>query len=149
MLEITENLLFIEAKGFSMWPFLKQTDKLIIKKVTIEDLMVGDAILYQTNNQIVCHRLLKKVRDRGRYLLYTRGDNSSSSLELISEKMLLGKAIGILRNGKMINLTGWKRTLINRSIVMSAPLVSWMARVIRPWMVRVIKPLYGRFRNIK
>jgi hypothetical protein len=30
MVKITENLLFIETKGFSMWPFLTEKDKLIV-----------------------------------------------------------------------------------------------------------------------
>ena len=112
----SQELIFVETTGFSMWPFLKAGEKLIIKKTSIEDLKVGDIILYWSDNQLVCHRLVKRVRDVDGYLLYTRGDNSSSLPTLVTEQMFLGKAIGIIRNGKTISLIG-RRRFINRAII--------------------------------
>ena len=116
-----QDLVFIETTGFSMWPFIKQGEKLIIKKVPIEDLRVGDIILYRKDNQLVCHRLIKRIGDEKGYLLYTRGDNSSQ-FDSLSEEMFLGKAIGILKKCKMISLLSWERRFVNRVIVIIAPL---------------------------
>lgn len=120
----SQDLIFIDTSGFSMWPFLKPGQKLVIKKVPIRDLRVGDIILYRANNQLVCHRLLKKTIDKKRNLFYVRGDNSLSLPELLQEEMFLGKVIGTLKNGKMINLAGRKQQFINRLIVEIAPLVT-------------------------
>jgi signal peptidase I len=127
------DLYFFETIGFSMWPFLKAGQRLIIKRTSIEDLKIGDVILYLANNQRVCHRLIKKIRHRQGQFLYARGDNSASSPELVSEEMFLGKVAGIVRNGKIISLDGMRQRLVNLVIVRVAPLVSRVNRMIKPW----------------
>ena len=133
------DLIFIDANGFSMWPFLKPGQKLVIKKMPIRDLRAGDIILYRANNQLVCHRLLKKTIAKGKTLLYARGDNSASLPQFVIEEMFLGKVIGALKNGKMINLSGWKRGCINRLIIGIAPLV----RRCKPYYVMLRKFVRG------
>ncbi len=128
----TEDLLFFETSGFSMWPFMRQGEKLVIKKVPADDLRVGDIILYRANNQLVCHRLVKKNRD----FLYTRGDNSLSSPEVITQEIFIGKVVGIIRNNRMISLTGWRNRLINSFIVIIVPLI-----------IRFLKPIYMKLRK--
>lgn len=129
------NLSFFETTGFSMWPFFKQGRKLIIKKTTVEDLRIGDIILYRSGNQLVCHRLIKKVKLNNEWLLYARGDNSISLPECVNGQMLLGKAIGIMRGaGKTIFLDTRKQQFLNRFIV-----------IIAPFIIRVFKPYYIRF----
>lgn len=133
----TEKLSLFETKGFSMWPFLRQGEKLIVKKAPMESLKVGDIILYQGDNQLVCHRLVKKVKNQDEYLFYSRGDNSNSSPELITKEKFLGKITGILRkNGKITNLMGRKQQFIHRFIVIFSPLI-----------VKIIKPCYFKLRN--
>jgi signal peptidase I len=121
MTEITENLLFIETKGFSMWPFLKTGERIVVKRIPLEDLRIGDIILYRSDNQMVCHRLIKKVDCEDGYLLYTRGDTSPNLGEPITEKALVGKVTGILRKGRFINFTGRWCHFVNRLIVEFAP----------------------------
>jgi len=133
--------IFIQTTGFSMWPFLREGERVIVKKVPMEELKIGDIVLYHASNQVVCHRLVKKVVNKKRHLLYVRGDNSSSSSESISEEMFLGKAVGILGESGRVNLTGCKQQFINRLIVIVAPLVSWGIRTIKPW--------YDKLRGIK
>lgn len=123
------DLSFFETTGFSMWPFLRAGEKLLIKKKPAEKLKVGDIIICRADNQLVCHRLIKKIKERERYLLYVRGDNSVSCPEPITEEMFLGRAMGIIKNGKIITLNQMKRQLINRLIVLVAPLVSWGIKI--------------------
>lgn len=127
-----EKLSFFGTTGFSMWPFLKAGEKLIIKKTGIENLRIGDIILYRANSQLVCHRLIKKTGVRGKYSLWVRGDTSTSLPEPVTEQMFLGKAIGIMRNDKMIGLVGLRQQFINRIIVIIAPLLSVAVKMIRP-----------------
>jgi len=133
-----ENLSLFEVKGFSMWQFLRAGEKLIIKNVPVEDLGVGDIILYRKNNELVCHRLVKKALiDKKEYMLYSRGDNSISLPELVTREMFLGIVMGILRKGKVVSLSSRKQKLINRVIVMIEPLI-----------LRILKPCYIKFRNL-
>ena len=123
------DLSFLETTGFSMWPFLRAGEKLLIKKTPTENLKVGDIIIYRADSQLVCHRLIKKIKQRERYLLYVRGDSSVSWPEPITEEMFLGKAMGIIKNGKIITLNQMKGQLINRLIVLVAPSVSWGIKI--------------------
>lgn len=112
-----------------MWPFLKGGEKLLIKKTPLEKLIVGDIVMYQANSQLVCHRLIRKVRKAQGYILYVRGDNSISHPETVEGGMFLGKAIGIIRGGRIVNLEHINWKIINRIIVLAAPLVNLVIRV--------------------
>lgn len=124
---------FFNTTGYSMWPFLKQGERVIVKKVPLEELKIGDIILYRENGQLVCHRLVKKIRSRDRHLLYARGDNSLSSSSLVEEGSYEGRAAGVLKNGKIIDLVNTRQFFINRSIVIIAPLISRFINLIRPF----------------
>ena len=120
-----------------MWPFLRAGEKLIIKRTPLENLRVGAIILYRVNNQLVCHRLIKRVKQGERYSLYARADSSVSRPETVTAEMFLGQAISIIKNGKIINLKRMKWQLINRLIVLVAPLLSWGIRITRPCYSRI------------
>ena len=128
---------FFETTGFSMWPFLRAGEKLIVKRTPLENLRVGDLIIYRANNQLVCHRLIKSVKEGERYSLYARADSSVSRPETVTAEMFLGQAISIIKNGKIINLKRMKWQLINRLIVLVAPLLSWGTRITRPCYSRI------------
>ena len=131
------DLIFIEASGFSMWPFIREGEKLIIRKTLVEDLKVGEIILYQAEDKLICHRLVKKIKDNDKYLIYSRGDNSLSLPEFVIKDKFLGKVVGVLKkNGKAVSIAGRKQRLFNRIIVMIAPLI-----------VKIIKPYYFKLRN--
>lgn len=125
------DLFFFETTGYSMWPFIKAGEKLIVKNLPVENLMSGDIILYRQDNQLICHRLVKKVKNKQKYILYARGDNSASSPEIIAEDVYSGKAVGILRNNKIFSLTGWKACFFNRIIILTAPCIALSAKIIK------------------
>ena len=116
------NLSFFETTGFSMWPFLRTNDKLIVKKSYLNKLNIGDIILYSKDNHLICHRLIKKIRHNDRYTLYVRGDNSKS-IELVYEHMFEGKVVAVLRNNRSRNITLGYQQFINFMIVIFNPLI--------------------------
>ena len=133
------SLSFFETTGFSMWPFLRGGEKLLIKRTPLKHLKVGDIIIYRANNQLVCHRLIGKAKEKDKYLLYVRADSSVCSPEPVTEEMFLGQAVSIIQNGKIISLNGRKRQLINQLIVLVAPLVSRGNRMAKPYYGRLLK----------
>jgi len=120
-----------ETSGFSMWPFLRGREKLLIKKVPVEDLKIGDIILYEKDTQKICHRLVKKKNGREGVSLFVRGDNAPYSSERVTEQMYSGKAVGILNKGRTFDLTSRRSRFINRTIVFAAPIISAGNRIIR------------------
>lgn len=131
MIEINKNLLFFEAVGFSMWPFLKSGQKVIVKRIPISDLKCGDIILYRVGNQFICHRLVKKLKQGNQYLLCSRGDFSLSLPESVTEEMFLGKVSGVIKNSKIISIDGPGQHIINRIILMIAPLIVLLVKIVK------------------
>lgn len=134
-----QDLYFFNASGYSMWPFLKDGEKVIVKEIPIEQLRVGDIILYRADNKSVCHRLVNKIKDAGRYMLYVRGDNSLSAPQIIAEDMYKGKVVAVISNGKFIDLVTKSQNVLNFIVVKIAPLISWANKM--------VKPLYKRHRK--
>ncbi len=127
---MTEDVFFFETAGFSMWPFLKGGQKLIVKRAALQDLNIGDIILYRNEKQLVCHRLIRKIRHNRTFVLLARGDNSGFKPEVVNEDMFQGKAVGIAGDSKIISLIGYRQKVINKIIVIIAPFVSMMVRII-------------------
>ena len=136
-LKKSTDLSFFETTGFSMWPFLRGGEKLIVKRTATEDLKIGDIIIYRTKDPLACHRLIKKIKKEGKYIFYVRGDNSTSLPEPIAEEMFLGKVVSIVKDANVIALNRLKWRFINRVIVLVAPLISWGVRIIRPWYSKI------------
>lgn len=128
-----DDLLFFKTSGFSMRPFLKEGEKLVIKKTAAKDLRIGDIILYRLDNRLVCHRLIKKTKG---YSIYTRGDNCDKSDGPISQDAVLGAAIAVMKNNHLISLTGWRRFFLNPLIAVIAPFLKFGVRVIKPLVKR-------------
>ncbi len=120
--ERRENLLFFQASGWSMWPFLKGKDKLVVKKTDPDALKIGDLVLYGTAKQLICHRLVKKTKTNDQYILYARGDASWGRPEPIKQEELLGKVVGVVKKHKITYIDGKKQRLINRIILFSLPI---------------------------
>lgn len=124
---VSKDLFFVDTCGFSMWPFLRQGDKVIAKKTSLENLNLGDIIIYVGGlNKKICHRLVKKVKSGDSFILYTRGDSIPGRSEVISAEKVLGKVIGIMRNGRIISQETKKAKTVNWLIAnFYAPVVFW------------------------
>lgn len=111
-----------------MWPSLKGKEKLIVRRMPVSNLKLGDLVLYKADNQLVCHRLVKKAKTNGGCLIFSRGDASFGSAEPVNERMFVGKVVGIIKNGKITNMEGVGREFINRISIISSPLFNFMVR---------------------
>jgi len=115
---------FFQTSGFSMWPFLKSGQKIIVKRAGSANLKLGDLILYQGDKTIVCHRFINRIKRKDGNFLYTQADASClSSPEAIKEEMFLGKVIGIMSDNHIINLEQRRQRYINILIIFFAPLL--------------------------
>jgi hypothetical protein len=123
------KLRLFETQGFSMRPFLKQGVKVIVSEVPPADLKRSDLILYKSERQIICHRLVRKELSPSGWLLYARGDADASSTELVAEQAVIGKVVGIIEDGKIIDTAGLPRTFWHKLVLLSAPLTARALRL--------------------
>jgi len=129
---IEQNIELFEASGFSMWPFVRCGDKLIIEQAAAEVLRPGDIVLYEASRQKVCHRLIRKVKRNGTYILYMRGDNSFAAPEAVSQEQLVGKACALIRRDRTYNLVCWRARGIKYFILIVAPFLSRFVALVVP-----------------
>lgn len=132
-----EEVLFSEIAGFSMWPLLRPADKLMVKRVPIEELKRGDIILYRSGKNLVCHRLLSKAMREGKQMLYLRGDCSLSLGEFVSPEAFFGKAVAIVRKDKLKSLLGRKQRFINWVLMLVSPLFSLAIKIAAELKIRL------------
>ncbi len=63
-------------RGQSMEPSIKDGEKVLFEKVTVDQIKTGDIILFKKAGTLIGHRVLWKFRFETTYFL-TKGDNSS------------------------------------------------------------------------
>lgn len=90
------------AFGVSMLPFIRNGKDLVTLGPAEERLSAGDVIFYRrSSGQFVLHRIVK-VHPNGVYDLC--GDNQYAVEKGICQKQVIGKLVGLQRNGKSISL---------------------------------------------
>lgn len=113
-----------QTAGFSMWPFLNPCQKIIVKRLPAADLKLGELVLYKTNDQLVCHRFIKRIKKSSGYFIYTQADASCLSRpEAIMEERLCGKVIGIVKGDRIVNMERIRQRYINILIIIFAPIL--------------------------
>ena len=137
------NVFFIESKGYSMYPFLRNRSKVLVKETPFNNLKVGDIIVYRSSSQMICHRLVRKLDQGDNKILYVRGDAARGLGEPVTEQMLIGKVVGITKDNRVIMLTGKWRKIINILIVRFGPFIAEATRLIK----RPLRPLYYFIRD--
>ncbi len=94
----------LKVKGYSMYPFIRESDIITIQSVNSSLLHVGDVVFYERGNTLVVHRIIKKQSVNGAIYFTTRGDACPEDEENITENAVLGKVIRLKRGGKTIQL---------------------------------------------
>lgn len=91
----------ITAKGGSMFPFIKDGDRVIVCRTG--KLEEGDIVLGQTGGQrYVLHRIIGTTAMNCRKVYVLMGDANLKKTEECEENDIAGKVVGIMRNGRTI-----------------------------------------------
>jgi hypothetical protein len=118
------------VRGNSMYPVMRDNDLVVVKKTAPESLRKGNIIVFRgKNGQHTVHRLVKKGKGG---IFYLKGDGYNLSPELINRDLIIGKAIGLVRENRYkplnrgMELSSWfisatkgyaKRFLRHRSVI--------------------------------
>ena len=96
------------AIGDSMWPLIRQgRDVLEISRKPAGRLKKYDIPLYKSKGKYILHRVLQ-VR-KSDYVI--AGDHNYQRETGITDKQIIGVLTGLTRDGKRIELSGWKYRL--------------------------------------
>ena len=94
----------IEAAGYSMFPFMLPGDEQTISPVPMEDIAIGDVVVFEHANKWISHRVISIQNNNNEITLTLRGDTCIQLDPLITKANYIGKTVAFERNGKSINL---------------------------------------------
>jgi signal peptidase I len=98
-----EEVSHFRSYGNSMKPFIREGDLVEVLSYAPGSLIrIGDIILARAARGLVMHRVIKKLTKNGRLCLVTQGDAAFYPDPSIYPEDILGKVIGVKRNGKRI-----------------------------------------------
>jgi hypothetical protein len=110
------------TSGFSMEPFLKTGEKVILRKATARELRPGCLVVYRDSGALICHRLVFKSERGGRRRLYARGDSSWGWPEEVPWDSVEGVVVAVARaDGGISLMDRWHWRLINLAAVFLTP----------------------------
>jgi len=121
----------VEAGGFSMFPYLRKGDLLIIKSCKFDRLRIGDIIVFRSNEKYIAHRLVRKKRSEDKMWLIPKGDFIPKYDFPVGEETFIGKVIAIKKRNSNIDLERDSRILINYMIAKMAPVMNIALKFIR------------------
>ena len=92
-----------QAKGWSMRPFIRDGDFIVVSPIENSSIKTGDVVFYlTTENKIIVHRVIRKhekYKDN-RITMLIKGDATFSSPEKVEMQNVLGKVVAVERNGQ-------------------------------------------------
>lgn len=102
----------LEVISQSMLPILKPGDKIVVEKVGVESLEIGDVLVVLRKGEFITHRLV----GWGSKECYTKGDNARHFDPPVQFERILGKVIAIEREDKITDLQSRHWKLSNRTL---------------------------------
>lgn len=102
-------LFALKLAGSSMFPILLPTDKVLVKKCVLDELSVGDVIVWSEPDSFtfVAHRILSIAPDAAPPCIVTKGDSCEKPDSPVELERVVGKVIAVLRAGGL----QWMRAL--------------------------------------
>lgn len=91
----------VSVTGASMFPVLISGDKVLVKKSSLEELSIGDIIVWAKNSkEWVAHRIISLDTSSTPALITTKGDLYYQADPPIEFNQVLGKVVAVLQDGE-------------------------------------------------
>jgi len=93
------------ARGLSMWPLLRDGDKITVRSLGSRTLRVGDVVLCSSEHgHLLAHRVVRRRRVCGRWALVVQGDQVSKPDGVYGRADILGRVVTVERQGRLMSL---------------------------------------------
>lgn len=106
-----------EAAGYSMFPFMLPGDEQTISPVPMEDIAIGDVVVFEHADKWISHRVISIQNKNNEITLTLRGDTCIQLDPLVTKTNYIGKTTAFERRGKTIHL--------NDQITRSKRIIQW------------------------
>lgn len=119
------------AHGNSMYPYLKNGTKIILNPI-FGNLKLGDVIVFEINNRVLMHRIVKLEAES----IFTKGDFNFRPDASIKKEQVLGKLEAIYVDSKWVDFYNYKK-----------PLKFWLYFNLYAWPLVLILRIILKLRN--
>lgn len=131
----TEASLCFEARGWSMYPMIKEGDVLEVMPVPWRKVRVGDVLFYRSGERLLVHRVIGRCSDEPGDRIRARGDAFLQADPPICEQDMVGRVDAIYRPGRRRlrpirqdqGIARWLGVMVARSKFVHRS-VRWVAR---------------------
>jgi signal peptidase I len=90
------------ATGWSMLPTIWPGDTLVVERVGLDQVHIGDVVLGGRDGKLCAHRLISKTEASGTAYCITQGDAVPAADRPVLESELLGRVAYLVRAGKPV-----------------------------------------------
>ena len=126
MLEKGNSIRF-QAKGWSMRPFIRDGDFIVVNPVKSSSIRKGDIVFYSNaENKIIVHRIIRKYKKNDRIIVLIKADATLSPPEKMDIQNVLGKVVAIERNGRKKRLDTKLHQIIGLFLSGISPFSRWI-----------------------
>ena len=160
-LEISKDILGrgavlrFQARGWSMFPAVRDGDMLTVQLATPDEIKPQDIIFYRTkDSRVIAHRVVKKIRTEEKNILLTRGDFSRDKVEKVFFEDVMGKVSNIERNGRAFNICKGTGKFSDRFFFTFGPLIMMLRQVLAGLLfyiqgIRLYRSFIRRFTKVE
>ena len=126
----------IPTLGRSMFPLISSI--IHIEPAKVEDIRIGEIVVYSSEERMVAHRLVKKTIKDGKEILLVKGDTWLESSVVFPENVI-GKVTKVEKWGIQLNFQRGIGKIIDIICRSTYPLISRLYPILRigkHWLVR-------------
>ncbi len=117
-------------RGPSMTPLIRDGDIVAVRPVTMDGTRAGHILLYQRHNRLILHRMIRRNRKTGYYLL--AADAALSGADHIDGTAILGVATTVTRAGRTKSLDDTRARLAGLTRYYTRPIRRLVAMGLSP-----------------
>ncbi len=137
LLDLTTELLsqgttvHFRPSGRSMYPSIREGELITVEPVRASDVQLGDIVLYRSSKGLIAHRVVgssptqSSVLSPHHFLL--RGDASLSCDQPVAAQQILGRVVGVKRNGRSVALASRGAKMWHQARRLASQLKRWMS----------------------
>ena len=135
LLDLTTELLRqgttvrFRPSGRSMYPSIREGELVTVEPVVASDVTLGDIVLYRSEKGVIAHRVIGTSPAQSSVLsphYFLRGDASLSCDEAVGAEQILGRVVGVQRNGRGIALASRLAKLWHKARCLASGLKGWI-----------------------
>ena len=131
LLDLTTELLSqgttvrFRPSGRSMYPSIREGEVITVEPVRASDVKLADIVLYRSERGPIAHRVVE-IASRDARVFRLRGDASLSCDQPVAEQQILGRVVGVERNGRSIQLATPGAKLWHKARRLASGLKGWI-----------------------